>query len=324
MNMDMIKDTYESGKTFANAKSMVKRINNLMELKPADYVHEHLYVADFETLCARLFTAGVAKTKKDIVYMLNQLVAIVKRFDINKTHGLRDKIDAFNYGDAKLPEVDVTENSARPWEVMLELFNYEIEHNPNRNAKLACVIYKHGYCLNIREMYATSTKLNRPIISQNYLDLDNLTWTLNDHKNDSVTGPRKFAVTQEFVDEAKKYIEMKDYLLFYKSNFQMYGTSLLSSIGISAFTNTEVRDSYMAWMWSNHTKEEATKISYDVIGYLPEAIKRYAVKYTLVGRNDLQTCSPHPLYIEDPVKYSVNGKVKIVAIPRHGKENSEN
>jgi hypothetical protein len=316
MNMDMIKSTYENGKTFANAKSMIRRINNLMEITPADYVHEHLYVADFETLCARLFTAGIAKNKKEIVYMLNQLAAIIKRFDIAKTHDLRDKIDAFNYGDFKLPERDVTETTARPWEEMLKLFNYEIENNPNRNSKLACVIFKHGYCLNIRELYTTSTKLGRPIISQNFLDLDGLTWTLNDHKNDRVTGARKFKVTQEFVDEARKYIEMRDYLIFYKSNCDMYGTSLLSSIGISGFTNTEIRDSYLNYIWSNYTKEDAMKISENIIGYLPEAIKRYATKYADVGRNDLQTCFPHPLHLENPDKYSVSGKIKIVAVPR--------
>jgi len=308
----MIKSTYENAKTFANAKSMVKRINNLLEITPTGYIHPHLYVDNFETLSARLFTAGIAKTKKEIVYTLNQLVSIVKRFDISKTHDLRDKVDAFNYGDFKLPEVDVTENTARPWEEMLELFNYEIEHNPNRNAKLACVIFKHGYVLNIKEMYATSTKLGRPIIAQNFLDLDKLTWTLNDHKNDSCTGPRKFAVTQEFVDEARKYIEMRDYLLFYKSNFDMYGTSLLSSIGISAFTNTEIRDSYMNFIWSNFTKEDAMRISENIIGYLPDAIKRFAVKYTLVGRNDLQGCDPHPNYLENPDKYSVSGKIRII------------
>jgi hypothetical protein len=316
MNMDMIKSTYENAKTFANAKSMVKRINNLLEITPTGYIHPHLYVDNFETLSARLFTAGIAKTKKEIVYTLNQLASIVKRFDISKTHDLRDKIDAFNYGDFKLPDIDVTENTARPWEEMLELFNYEIEHNPNRNAKLACVIFKHGYVLNIKEMYATSTKLGRPIIAQNFLDLDKLTWTLNDHKNDSCTGPRKFAVTQEFVDEARKYIEMRDYLLFYKSNFDMYGTSLLSSIGISAFTNTEIRDSYMHFIWSNFTKEDAMRISENVIGYLPVAVKKFAVKYAEVGRCDLQGCDAHPLHIEDPDKYSVNGKIKIVAVRR--------
>jgi len=312
----MIKSTYENAKTFANAKSMIRRINNLLEITPTDYVHQHLYVDNFETLSARLFTAGIAKTKKDIVYTLNQLVSIIKRFDISKTHDLRDKIDAFNYGDFKLPEVDVTEITARPWEEMLELFNYEIEHNPNRNAKLACVIFKHGYVLNIKEMYATSTKLGRPIIAQNFLDLDKLTWTLNDHKNDSCTGPRKFAVTQEFVDEARKYIEMRDYLLFYKSNFEMYGTSLLSSIGISAFTNTELRDSYIHWLWTNSSAEHATKCSLDVIGYMPEAVKRYATKYANVGRCDLQGCDPHPLYIEYPDKYSVNGRIKVSVVRR--------
>lgn len=316
MDIEMIKSTYENAKTFANAKSIVKRINGLLELTPANYVHEHMYVAEFETLCARMFTAGVAKTKKDIVYTLNQLVAIVKRFDINKTHGIRDKIDAFNYGDFKLPEKDVTETCVRPWSEMLELFNYEIDNNPNRNAKLACVMFKHGYVLNIREMFSTSTKFARPIIAQNHLDLDELTWSLQDHKNDRVTGARKFKVTQEFADELKKYIEMRDYLIFYKSDFQMYGTALLSSIGLSGFTITEVRDSYLHYIWSNCTKEDATKISLDIIGYLPEAVKRYVVKYADVGRNDLQGCGSHPLHLEDPIKYSVNGKIKIVAIPR--------
>jgi hypothetical protein len=316
MNLNSIKSTYENGKTFANAKSMIRRINNLLEITPIDYVHEHLYVDNFETLCARLFTAGIAKTKKEIVYTLNQLSAIIKKFDISKTHNLRDRIDGFNYGDFKLPERDLTETTARPWEEMLKLFNDEIENNPNRCAKLACVIFKHGYVLNIKEIYSTSTKLGRPIIAQNFLDLDNLTWLLQDHKNDRVTNARKFAVTQEFVDEARKYIEMDNYLLFYKSNFEMYSTSLLSSIGISGFSNIEVRNSYLHWIWSNLTKEDATKISSNIIGFLPEAIKRFAVKYANVGRCDLQDCKPHPLHLEDPVKYSVRGRINVVILPK--------
>jgi len=316
MNLNSIKSTYDNAKTFANAKSMIRRINNLLEITPIDYVHEHLYVDNFETLAARLFTAGIAKTKKEIVYTLNQLSAIIKRFDISKTQNLRDKIDAFNYGDFKLPERDLTETTARPWEEMLKLFNDEIENNPNRCAKLASVIFKHGYVLNIKEIYSTTTKLGRPIIAQNFLDLDNLTWTLNDHKNDRVTNARKFSVTQAFVDEARKYIEMENYLLFFKSNFEMYGTSLLSSIGISGFSNIEVRNSYLHWIWSNLTKEDATKISSNIIGFLPEAIKRFAVKYADVGRNDLQSCPPHPLHLEDPVKYSVRGRINVVILPK--------
>jgi hypothetical protein len=316
MNLDSIKSSYENSKTFANAKSMVKRINNLLELKPAEYIHVHMYVTEFETLCANMFIKGMAKTKKEIVYLLNQLAAIIKRFDISKTHGLRDKIDAFNYGDAKVPERDITETTARSWEEMLKLFNYEIENNPNRNAKLACVIFKHGYCLNIKELFTTTTGLGRPIIAQNFLDLKNLTWTLNFHKNDSCTPARKFKLTQEFVDELKKYIEMENYLIFFKSNFEMYGTSLLSSIGISGFSNTEIRDSYLHYIWSNLSKEDATKISETVIGYLPEAIKRFAVKYADVGRCDIQGCDPHPLYIEHPDKYSVNGRIKVAVARR--------
>ena len=316
MNMDIIKGSYENTKTFANARAMVRRINNLLELKPADYVHEHLYVAEFETLCARLFTAGIAKTKKDIVYTLNQLVAIIKRFDISKINNLRDKIDGFNYGDAELPERDVIGDGVRPWSEMLELFDDEIENNPNRNAKLACVIFKHEYVLNIKEMFATTTGLGRPSIAQNFLDLNNLTWTLNDHRNDAVTGARKFNVTQEFANELKKYIELDNYLLFYKSNYEMYGTSQLTSVGIDSFKITEVRDSYLHNIWSNLSKDDATKISSEIIGYLPEAIKRFEKKYALVGRDDLQGCDPHPLYIENPAKYAVNGKLKIVILPK--------
>ena len=312
MNIDTIKSSYENPKTFANAKSLIRRVNNLLELKPADYVHEHLYVAEFETLCARLFTAGIAKTKKDIVYTLNQLVAIIKRFDISKIRDLRDKIDGFNYGDATLPELDAVSDKVRPWDEFLELFDEEIENNPNRNAKLACVIFKNGYVLNIRELFSTTTGFGRPSIAQNFLDLNNLTWTLRDHRNDAVTGARKFNVTKEFADELRKYIEMDNYLLFYKSNYEMYGTSQLTSVGIDSFKITEVRNSYLHHIWSNLSNEDATEISADIIGYLPEAIKRFEKKYALVGRNDLQGCDPSPLHLENPEKYSVSGKMKII------------
>jgi hypothetical protein len=325
MNMDTIKDSYENGKTFANSKSMIKRINSAMDLTPLDYIHEHQYVADFDTLCTRMFATGIAKTKKEMVYKLNQLVAIIKRFDIDKTHALRDKIDSFNYSDVKLPDIDPTESTVRPWSEMLELFNYEIENNPNRFAKIACVCFKHGYCLNIREIYMTSTKFGRPTIAANFLDLNKLMWILTDHKNSGSTGIRKFPVTQEFVDELRQYIEMPDFLLMYKSNFTMYSTHLLSSISIDAFKNSEVRDSYMNWLWHNSTKEHATKWSLDILGFMPATVKQYATKFAAVVLPDpVHTCDPHPLHLENPDKYSVSGKVKIIAVSRHAKEISEN
>jgi hypothetical protein len=58
------------------------------------------------------------------------------------------------------------------------------------------------------------------------------------------------------------------------------------------------------------------RISENVIGYLPVAIKKFAVKYADVGRNDLQGCDPHPLYIEHPDKYSVNGRIKVSVVRR--------
>ena len=92
----------------------------------------------------------------------------------------------------------------------------------------------------------------------------------------------------------------------------MYGTSQLTSVAIDSFKITEVRDSYLHHIWCNLSKEDSSKISAEIIGYLPEAIKRFEKKYALVGRNDLQGCDPHPLYFENPERYSVSGKIKVI------------
>jgi hypothetical protein len=102
--------------------------------------------------------------------------------------------------------------------------------------------------------------------------MDALTWTVRG---------KVIPVSAEFVAELGKLIEIKDFLLIYKSTGEQYRTTLLSSIGIDSFKMHDLKNSYGTRM---NPKPEPE----------PEL-----------------TCDAHPLHLEQPDKYTVDGKIKI-------------
>jgi hypothetical protein len=310
MNIESIKDSYDNQKTYANVRSILKRINLLLDLKPVNYIHAHQYVLEFDDLCSRMISSGFAKTKEDLVIKLSLLIGLIKRLDVSKCIDLRDKLQTLRDGSS----INIqTSSSVIPWSEMLEMLEYEIVNNPNTHAKVACVCFKHGYVLRISEIYGTTTGRGRPGLAKNFLDLDNLVWHVTDEKPNSL-GIRRFTVTQEFVNELKEYLTFRDYLMIYKSTFEMYTTNLLSTISINSFTMNEVRQSFENFNWSEsgRIKEESTYWSTRVLGLTDNTIRKFRLKATQVEPAVLQGCDPHPLYIENPDKYSVNGKIKVI------------
>lgn len=346
-NIDLIKDKYENPKTFANVKSLLKRFNmcwmnsdGSLGIKPYDYVHEYIYCSsneNFQTLYRQMITEGVAKNRTDALYKLNILLGILNRNpDTNNRTGMtqllgyisnlkeavksKDKVLSEDIDTRKWWDIDEKQADTEtiyPWNKMLELFDEEIKNNPNHFAKIACVCFKHGYCMSIRDIYMTTTRLGMPTAALNHLNLETRVWTVTEHRN-AHFGRRVFPVTQEFVDEVRKYIELPGYLLMYKSTFEPYNTHLLSSIGISSFTNADVRNSYNYWNWtaSGRTKKESTDCAINVMGYILTTANKYAKQYEQQEPPMLQGCDPHPLYLENPERYTVSGKIRILVKPR--------
>jgi hypothetical protein len=282
MDVDTIKDKYDNAKTYANSKCMLKRINELLELKPYNYVHEHHYVDRFAELCDKMISSKFAKSKQDIIAKISLIIGLICRFDVAKCAGLRDKIREFKDDTTEIPVAP--RQTVPSWESMLEMFDAEIQHNPNQFAKIVCIIYKHGYIVRTSDIYLTSMGDNRPSSATNFMDIENRRWHIREMKSNQIVGLTTINLSPEFVAELKPFISFQDYLLIYKTNFEPYRTNLLTTVGITSFTYNDIR-------WSHD-----------------EFTSRPTV---------LHGCEPHPSYLENPTKYAVNGKVRIIIKSRH-------
>lgn len=316
MEVTNVKELYENPKTYANTKSTLKRINELMGYEPVLEVHYLKYVKNFEMVCNKMLTSGFAKSKTDILHKLNAIVGIVTRFKNDPTE-LRQKIMELKLDTTgELPDAQ-PQNNARPWSEMLKLFQHEIDTNKNRFAKIMCVCFKHGYVLRCGEIYDTTTGEGRPRTASNFLDLNSKTWTITEHKTGAL-GQRKFPVTKEFVDELRKYIDTPDFLLIYKSTFAPYTTHLLSSIDIDSFTNNEARNSYEEWNWRNsgRTLTEKKFWSEKVLGHSEIVAKQFYTRHSMEGKI-LTANDPSQKFLDDKTgKISVAGKFKVRIKPK--------
>jgi hypothetical protein len=266
MNIDTIKDKFDSSKTFANVKSIVKKINELLTLTPVNIIHAHEYDARFNELIQVMISSRFVRNKSDLINKLQIVVNCISKFDAGKTSIIRPKIILLRKAELEMALAIVTD--AVPWSSMLMSIDDELEHNPNRNAKIVCTFFKHGYCNNLGDILATATCAGN---EHNHLDMDALTWTVRG---------KVIPVSAEFVADIRKLIEINDFLLIYKSTGEKYKTTLLSSIGIDTFKMQDIKNSYAS------RKNEPAPVL---------------------------TCEAHPLYIENPDKYTPSGKIKIKA-----------
>lgn len=230
MNFTSLKESYDNPKTYANVKSILRGINEQLNLTPVGYLHPFHYVDRFDELCEKMLQTKI-HTKTELIHRLNLLVKLIKRFNPSASIPLRDKVN-----NLKTINIQERKREVKSWSEMSSLINFEILNNPNPFAKIACIIFKHGYHVSIGEIFGTTTKYGSPKEAPNVLDLEGRVWHLKG---------RSFPVTQEFVDELKPLIEMPDYLLIYKSTYDMYTTHLLSTISINSFTYTELKNSFI-------------------------------------------------------------------------------
>ena len=85
MNVNQVKELYDNAKTFANTKSILKRTNELMSYEPVFDVHEDKYVQNFELVCNRMLSSGLAKC----VYALNMdMFSVVVNYLILLPHSV--------------------------------------------------------------------------------------------------------------------------------------------------------------------------------------------------------------------------------------------
>lgn len=319
MNIDSVKVLYDNHKTFLNVKSILKRVNELMGYTPLLEVHPDMYVKNFELMCNKMLSSGLAISKSDLLSKLNSIVGIMTRMRKDPDE-LRSKILELKTDQTKqLPDVQ-PKHDARSWSDILNILQNIIDKSLNQFAKILAVCYKHGYVLRLGEIFNTTTSTTgRPASASNFLDLQNKEWTINEHKAADRVGQRKFPVTQAFVDELKKYITFPDYLLIYKSNYTAYATPLLGMIGINDFTVNEARNSYEEWNWkqSGRTLKEKRFWSEKVLGHTEQVARQFYTAHDMEA--NIMKSGEHPSvkFLEDTTgKISTSGKIRPKITPK--------
>jgi hypothetical protein len=287
-----------------------------MGYTPVHDIHPELYVKNFEQLCNKMLSSGLAISKTDLLQKLNSIVGIMTRMRKDPDE-LRSKILELKTDKSRqLPDAQPVFD-ARPWPEMLGVFQNIIDTHLNKFAKIVAVIYKHGYVLRIGEIFETTTAAGKADL--NFLDLENKEWTIKRHKQASKEGQRKFPVTQAFVDELKKYITFPDYLLIYKSNYSAYASPLLAMVGISEFSVNEARNSYEQWNWRNSGRslKEKQFWSEKVLGH-SEAVARQYYTNPEIEANILKS-GEHPdvKFLQDTTgKLGSSGKIRPKITPK--------
>lgn len=312
MNIDSVKVLYDNHKTFLNVKSILKRVNELMGYTPLLEVHPDMYVKNFEQLCNKMLSSGLAISKSDLLSKLNSIVGVMTRMRKDPDE-LRSKILELKTDQTKqLPDAQ-PKHDARPWAEMLKILQHIIDKSLNQFAKIVAVCYKHGYVLRLGEIFGTTTAAGLPASAQNFLDLQNKEWTINEHKASDRVGQRKFPVTQAFVDELKKYITFNDYLLIYKSNYTAYASALLAMVGISEFSVNEARNSFEEWNWkqSGRTLKEKRFWSEKVLGHTEQVARQFYTAHDI--ESNIMKSGEHPdiKFIQDTSgKLGASGKLR--------------
>ena len=324
MNISNAKDLYDNVKTYANVKSALKRVNELMGYEPALDLHYEKYVQHFELICGKILSSGLSKTKTDLLQKFNFIVGIASRLKIDPTD-LRQKVMELKLDTTQTIPDAQPQNDARPWSEMLQVLQHEIDTNKNKFAKIMCICFKHGYVLRCGEIFKTTTGFNIPTTKLNFLDLNSRQWTITEHKSQGSAGvggrsipARTFPVTKEFVDELRPYIYVPEFLLIYKSNRSAYSTHLLHSVDIDSFSNNELRNSYEEWNWRNSGRTLAQKRfwSENIIGHSEIIAKLYYTTH-MIESNILTAADPSSKFFADATgKISSSGKFKLKIMPK--------
>lgn len=266
-----------------NAKSKLKRVNQLLDLEPHNVIHTKAYVDQFSKICHKLLTqkgkqGGQIKSKDELTAYVGTIVGAVTRTLNGEPNPLKELYAQLRVSDipnAK-PEFD-----ADPWDVTLEKLNHAKVNCPNPFGRLVATIYSYGYVLRVGEIFNTAVK---HISGYNWLDLDTGIWMIVNHKNQS-KGVRKFVVDRNLITEIRKFVNPKCPYLIHKTTMEPYYTQTLACIDLTDLPCcSQLRNSFEQFNWhqSRRSRQEKLYWSVDVLGHSEQTVHGH---YT---RNDVQ------------------------------------
>jgi hypothetical protein len=281
VTIESIQSLYSNHRTYANAKSKLKRVNQLLQLTPDNEIHTQAYVDEFPLMCHLLLnttgtSGGKIKSKDELTAYVGAIIGVVSRIEtVNPLQDLYAKLRIADIPNPK-PEFD-----APPWDLTLTKLYNAAANCSNHFGRLVANIYSKGYVLRVGEVYNTTVV---PLPGYNHLDLDSGQWTIKMHKNQA-RGERQFKVDQETLTIIKGLVNPRCPFLIHKSTLKPYTVQTLAKIGLVDLPcNSQLRNSYEQFNWyeSNRSREEQLHWSVNVLGHSLQTVQGY---YT---RNDVQ------------------------------------
>ena len=281
--IESIKELYTNQRTYANAKSKLKRVNQLLELTPDNEIHTQTYVDRFPLMCHLLLTTkgtsgGVIKSKDELTAFIGAIIGAVTRTTGGAVNPLQDMYSKLRLTDIPNPK---PEFNADPWDLTLSKLYDAAANCSNDFGRMVANIYSKGYLLRVGEIYNTATV---PLPGYNHLDLDTGIWTIKMHKNQA-RGDRQFKIDEETLTIIKGFVNPKCPFLIHKSTMKPYVIQTLAKIGLTDLPcNSQLRNSYEQWNWyeSGRSRDEQMHWSVNVLGHSQQTVMGF---YT---RNDIQ------------------------------------
>ena len=293
--IDSIKSLYNCKGSFQNAKSFLKYVNKLLELEPIENIYTEHYFNNnnFTKIVCAMVEGKSYSNVKQLSSKIGNLTGIVQRtLKHNETNMLSNFVKQLQSSTTPLNmEVKPILFTAEPWTDLVMKFKDILQDKyALNNCKVVCVCYLHEYVLRISEIFHTTVQ---PVDGFNHLNLKDLTWTINVHKNFAKDlKPRVFNITQEFADDIKQLLSPHSIFIIHKANYSPYSSAFVHStvsMPASIPCNSEVRNSFEEWHYKDSKKnlDYVVKYSENVLGHCKATVDEYYTKNdTVLAIND--------------------------------------
>jgi hypothetical protein len=283
MKIDDFKETYVNKGTFANTKTFVKYINKILDL-PEDEIHNETYVERFNELVVALIKTDRYPSTTQLSSKLGCLTGLLNRIYVSKPNPLISLVKSLSSTVTPLNLTPrATPFTAPKWTDVLTNLKVIIDKDYPPGAKIIATFYLHEYVLRVSEIFHTTfVKMD----GFNHLDIENKEFVIYNHKNMTKSKePRKFPITDEFINDIVKFRHPICPYLIFKNTFAPYLSTLTHTTVQMPDTipsNSECRNSFEEWNYkhSGRPVSECEQWSLNVLGHSLNTVQEH---YT---RND--------------------------------------
>lgn len=285
VSLDDLSVYYKNVGTSKNAKTLINRANLAIN-KPKGYLYSpDDYVNGFSDIVTYFYVNG---KNQNITRLRSEMSTIGKAIKLITGDDRFSKL---------VPEVNHLDIRNKPtkcdcpkWEDIENYCKNIIETSSDVYRKTLATCYLNGYPLRVGEIFTTRLSDDG---ENNYLDLDNKTWTIRRHKNVLRTGERKFNVSQEFVDQIRKlYPPTHKEWLFQKRSGKPYSIRSASHQTFNFdISNTDIRNSFETYV------NKDPEVSKNILGHNVETADEFYRPHVEANK--------------------INKKIKVIVKPRN-------